>query len=233
MSGRVVVVAGASGLVGQALVRALLAEARVARVVCLVRRSLALPPDLPGRDKLDERVVASFERAALDLAMPKDVADAYCCLGTTIGAAGSQEAFYKVDHDAVVAFAAAARAAGARRFVVVSAQGANRHSVSFYMRVKGDMEASVARLGFDAVHLARPGMLDGERTEKRLGEELGLKALRGISQLLGGPRFKYAPIRAATVARAMITLAFGEERGVTSSESARLQELGGALGASS
>lgn len=233
MSGRVAVVAGASGLVGRQLVLALLAEPRVARVVCLVRRPLSLPRETPALDKLDERVVPGFERAGLEEAMPRDVEDAYCCLGTTIGAAGSQEAFYKVDHDAVVAFAAAARAAGARRFMVVSAQGADRHSVAFYMRVKGDMEASVARLGFDAVHVARPGMLDGERAEKRLGEALGLKALRGISQLLGGPRFKYAPIRGETVARAMIALAFGEERGVTFSESARLQELGGALGASS
>lgn len=230
MNGRVVVLAGASGLVGSALVRALLADERVLRVVCLVRRPLALAPDLAGRAKLDERTVASFAPAALADAMPKDVDDAYCCLGTTIKVAGSQEAFFKVDHDAVAAFARAARAAGARRFVVVSSQGADRHSVSFYLRVKGDMEASVARVGFDAVHVARPGILDGERGERRLGEELGITVMRGVAQLFGGARFKYAPIRAETVARAMIALAFGDERGVVITESVRLQELGGATG---
>ncbi len=228
MSGRVVAVAGASGLVGSALVRALVADERVARVVCVVRRPLGLAATLGA--KVEERAVTAFDDAALGEAVPKDVDDAYCCLGTTIKVAGSQEAFFKVDHDAVVAFARAARAAGARRFVVVSSQGADRHSVSFYLRVKGDMEASVARVGFDVVHVARPGILDGERGERRLGEELGITVMRGVAQLFGGARFKYAPIRAETVARAMIALAFGDERGVVTTESVRLQELGGATG---
>lgn len=228
MTGRVVVVAGASGLVGQALVRALAADERVARVACLVRRPVALPAGEAGAGKVDQRVVEPFDEASLADAVPKNVDDAYCCLGTTSKVAGSQEAFFKVDHDAVVAFARAARGQGARRFVVVSSQGADRHSVSFYLRVKGDMEASVARVGFDVVHVVRPGILDGVRGERRVGEELGIAVLRGVSQLLGGPRFKYAPIRAQTVARAMIALAFGEERGLVITESARLQELGGA-----
>lgn len=230
MSGRVVVVAGASGLVGSALVRVLCADERVARVACLVRRPLALPAELPGRDKIEERAVASFEEGALGAAMPKDLEDAYCCLGTTIKAAGSQQAFFKVDHDAVVAFARAARASGARRFVVVSSQGADRHSVSFYLRVKGDMEASVTRVGFDAAHLVRPAVLDGERAERRLGEEIGITVLRGVAQLLGGPRFKYAPIRVETVARAMVALAFGEGRGAVVTESGRMQQLGAPAG---
>jgi uncharacterized protein YbjT (DUF2867 family) len=230
MSGRVVVVAGASGLVGSALVRALCADERVARVVCLMRRAVALPAELPGHEKLEQRTVASFDEAALGAAMPKDVEDAYCCLGTTIKVAGSQEAFFKVDHDAVVAFARAARAAGARRFAVVSSQGADRHSVSFYLRVKGDMEASVTRVGFEAAHLIRPAILDGQRAQTRPGEALGITVLRGVSQLFGGPRFNYAPIRAETVARAMIALAFGGELGAVATESARLQQLGGAVG---
>lgn len=229
MSGRVVVVAGASGLVGTALLRALIDDERVARVVCLVRRPLSLPTGVPGADKLEQRMLASFEPDALELNMPKDVEDAYCCLGTTIKAAGSQEAFFQVDHDAVVAFARAARGHGARRLLVISSQGANRHSVTFYLRVKGDMEASVSRLGFDVVHLLRPAILDGERSQRRLGEELGITVARGVARLLGGPRFKYAPIRAETVARAMIALAFGDERGAVTTESARLQALGGAI----
>ena len=229
MSGRVAVVAGASGLVGSALLRALLADARVARVVCLVRRPLSLPIGTSGVEKLEQRMIASFEPGALEEQLPKDVEDAYCCLGTTIKTAGSQQAFFAVDHDAVVSFARAARAAGARRFLVISSQGADRHSVTFYLRVKGDMEASVGRLGFDAVHLLRPGILDGDRAERRLGEELGIKVMRGVAQLFGGSRFKYAPIRVEAVARAMIALAWGEARGAVVTESAELQRLGGAV----
>ena len=81
---------------------------------------------------------------------------AYCCLGTTIKAAGSRDAFRAVDHDAVLAFARAARAAGVRHFGVVSALGANPQSRNFYSRVKGEMEAELATLGFASLLIVRP-----------------------------------------------------------------------------
>src|SRR5688572_24133109 len=128
-SGRVAVVAGASGLVGTSLVRQLLDEGRVARVVTVVRK----PIDAGAHGaKLEQRVVPDFAKLDVDT-MPKDIDDAYCCLGTTMKKAGSKQAFLNVDFDAVVAFARAARQAGARRFVVVSALGADPRSVTFYL----------------------------------------------------------------------------------------------------
>ncbi len=60
----------------------------------------------------------------------------FCCLGTTIKAAGSKENFEKVDHDAVVAFAKIAKAHDATSFTFLSAMGANANSMFFYNRVK-------------------------------------------------------------------------------------------------
>jgi uncharacterized protein YbjT (DUF2867 family) len=220
MSGRVVVVAGASGLVGGRCVHHLLAHEGVARVVVLVRRKLALE-----HAKLEQKIIAGFDdNKALDDAMPKDVDDAYCCLGTTIKKAGSQQAFAAVDRDAVLAFAKAARAHGARRFLLVSSLGADARSMSFYLRTKGEAEEGLKATGFDTVHVLRPSILDGERQEERAGEKIGLAVARVFSPVLGN----YAPIHVDTVGRAMVKLAFTEPRGFMTHASKDLQKIGAA-----
>lgn len=210
---RSVVIAGASGLVGGRCLAHLLAHPEVAKVTAFVRRPLSTK-----HAKLEERALA-------DLDMPKDVEDAYCALGTTMKQAGSREAFLEVDRDTVLAFAKAARAAGARRFVLVSSLGADPRSVNFYLRTKGEVERAVCDMGFDAVHLLRPSILDGDRPESRPGEKLGLVAMRGVARVLG-TGFKYAPIHVDTVGRAMVKLAFSDVRGATVHESPALQKLG-------
>jgi uncharacterized protein YbjT (DUF2867 family) len=62
-----------------------------------------------------------------------------------------------VDFGYVVAFARAAWAAGARRFMLVSAIGVSPRSAIFYLRVKGETEEALAALGYPALHIFRPG----------------------------------------------------------------------------
>ncbi len=145
--------AGGTGLVGRELTRLLLDTSPRPTLHQVVRRK---PADADAR--ADWQVV---DFAAMPTLPQAD--EACCCLGTTIKQAGSQAAFRAVDFDAVLAFARAAKAAGARRFAVVSALGASARSASFYNRVKGEMEAAVSALGFDSVVFARPSLLAGER----------------------------------------------------------------------
>ncbi|WP_141290692.1 NAD(P)H-binding protein, partial [Ideonella azotifigens] len=149
--GRRVLIAGATGLVGQALLALLLANASVMQVHALVRRPLAA-----RHAKLSAHVV---DFAALP-PLPS-VDEVYLALGTTIRIAGSQPAFRAVDFDANLAVARAARAAGARRAGLVSAMGAKANASVFYSRVKGEMEDALATVGFDAWVIARPSMLVG------------------------------------------------------------------------
>ncbi|MEO8924455.1 MAG: NAD(P)H-binding protein, partial [Caldimonas sp.] len=145
--------AGATGLVGRALLPLLLRGH--ASLEVLARRSV----DLGAEPRLHLHVV---DFASLPTPLPS-VDDVFIALGTTIRVAGSQAAFRSVDFDAVVAVARAARAAGATRLAIVSALGADPASGVFYNRVKGDMEAAVALLGYDSVTLARPSLLLGDR----------------------------------------------------------------------
>jgi uncharacterized protein YbjT (DUF2867 family) len=170
-AGRTALVAGASGLVGREILRALLADKTCAAVHCVGRRPLELK-----HPKLTSHTV---DFAALP-ALPR-VDDVFIALGTTIKVAGSQAAFRTVDFEAVVAVASAARISGATRLGVVSAMGASPRSPVFYNRVKGEMEQAVSALGYTSVVIARPSMLDGDREAlhqaARPAERLGLAVM--------------------------------------------------------
>ena len=206
--------AGATGLIGRELAKHWTGPGPLH---LLVRR--AVPP----RPPLQRVHVVDF--AALP---PLPEADtAFCCLGTTIKVAGSQAAFREVDHGAVLAFARASRRAGVRHFGVVSALGADARSGSFYSRVKGEMEAELATLGFASLLIARPSLLVGDRAAlgqpQRLGERLALALSAPFAPLI--PK-AWRPIAAASVARALLRGVAQAQSGVRIVESAALQELG-------
>jgi uncharacterized protein YbjT (DUF2867 family) len=213
---RTAVVTGASGLVGGLLLDGLLEDPLYREVLSLGRRSL--PKQHP---KLVQRAV---DFARLEEETLPSVDDAFCCLGTTIKKAGSQEAFRAVDHDAVLAFAKATRKAGARRFLVVTALGANPDSRVFYNRVKGEVERDLQGLGFESLVILQPSLLLGDRAESRPGERAAIVASRVLAPLLRP--FGGRPIEARTVARAMVALAREAPKGVRVAPSGELQQLG-------
>lgn len=205
---RTALLAGATGLVGGHLLDLLLEESTHDHVISLVRR-----PTGRSHGKLDERQI-DFNR--LEEVELSPIHDVFCCLGTTIRKAGSQAAFRKVDHDYVVALAHLGRAAGAERFLLVSAIGASPRSSVFYSRVKGEAEEAVATLGYDALHIFQPSMLLGQRQEFRLGERLGIGFARLVDPLMAvaSPLAKYRGIQAQTVAAGMVTAARAEAQGL-------------------
>lgn len=152
---------------------------------------------------------------------------AICCLGTTIKVAGSQAAFRAVDHDAVLAFARAASAAGVTHFAVVSALGADALSRTFYNRTKGEMEAALRTVGFRHLVIARPSLLAGPRAGLAQAPRLGERLALALTQPLGGLIPKaWRPIEAQTLARALLRGLAAAAPGVTVLESAALQDLG-------
>ena len=204
---KIALVAGATGLVGGLLLNTLLEAPDYTRVYALTRRPF-------GREhpKLANRVVI-FERMA-DQLKGLVAQDAFCCIGTTIAEAGSQEAFRAADVDAVLLFARAARAAQATRFVVVSSVGANSQSKKFYLRTKGEMEEAVTDLGFTSVDILQPSLLLGPRKELRVLEITGRIFAPLINPLLTGTREAYRAVPAETVAKAMLGAARRGARGV-------------------
>ena len=199
--------AGATGLVGSALLPLLLASDRYAKVIVVGRRPVAMQ-----HPKLVQVVTELDELEQERLRLIAD--DVYCCLGTTIGQAGSQEAFYKVDYLYVVRIAALTAANFAAQFLVVSALGADAESRFYYNRVKGEMEEAVRKTPFRAIHIFRPSLLLGARATPRVGERLGAIMLALARPLLRGGWRKYRPVAAVTVAQAMLRAAADDGGGV-------------------
>ena len=161
-------------MVGGELLQQLAAESH--EVVHLARR------DVPSKPPI-RTVVVDF--AALDaVELHADVG--FCALGTTIGKAGSRDAFLQVDHDAVIAFAELCKRAGVQTFVLVSSLGADATSRVFYNKTKGLVEQALGHLGFPHFITVRPSILDGNRNESRPGEAAGEREWKCQSQ--GLPR---------------------------------------------
>ncbi|HEY6124197.1 MAG TPA: NAD(P)H-binding protein [Steroidobacteraceae bacterium] len=203
---KIALVAGATGLVGGLLLKTLLDAPDYTRVYALTRR-----PFGKEHPKLANRVVV-FDRMAEQL-KGLVAQDAFCCIGTTIADAGSQEAFRETDVDAVLLFARAARAAQATRFVVVSSVGASSQSKKFYLRTKGEMEEAVSDLGFVSVDILQPSLLLGPRKALRPIELAGAVLAPLINPLLTGTREPLRAISAETVAKAMLGAARRGARG--------------------
>lgn len=200
---------------GQEILADLLADKAYASVHVLGRRALARK-----HTKIVEHIV-DFG------ALPKlpQVDDCFIALGTTIKTAGSQAAFEAVDLTAVEAVARAALAAGATKLGVVSAMGADSQSRVFYNRVKGAMEASLSRMGFKSLVIARPSMLDGQRAAlnqaTRPGEQLGLRVMRCLKPVI--PQ-NYRAIEAKDVADALVRAVKTGKPGVVTLLSGEMQK---------
>lgn len=204
---RTAVIAGATGLVGGYCLQQLLDETRYCRVAAVARSPSAI-----AHEKLHWLQSDFNDLAAHAGTLAAD--DAYCCLGTTLRRAGSRAAFERVDYHMVLAFARAVHAVGVRRFMVVSAFGADSASPSYYSRVKARMEQAVSEVGFEAVHVLRPSLLLGQRNERRPLEALGQRVAPIVTPLLRGRLRPMRPVQAEVVAQALVATAFGPQVGV-------------------
>jgi uncharacterized protein YbjT (DUF2867 family) len=205
--------------VGSHVLRLLLDDPQYERVTVLGRRNLPV-----AHKKLAHRIV-DFDRVPEMADFPR-VHDVFCCLGTTIKQAGSEAAFRKVDYTYVVELARLALRHRASQFLVVTAVGADPRSRVFYSRVKGEVEEAVRRLQFDGVHIFRPSLLLGGRSQTRPLELLARIVSPLVSWAMLGRLGRYRPIKAARVARAMVRVARDAERGVHVYEANQLRRLG-------
>ena len=188
-----VLLIGATGLVGGMVADRLLGRGH--DVHALVRR--------PTGTGWHEHVASASEWPSIVAGIGACDA-AISCLGTTWRKAGSETAFRAVDHDAVIAFARAANAAGTEHLLSVSSVGADAGSRNFYLRTKGQTDEALKAIGFPRLDIFRPGLLLGERAnDRRPGERIAIM-LDPISRIfLRGSWSRFAGMAAATVAAAI------------------------------
>ncbi|MBS3995916.1 MAG: NAD-dependent dehydratase [Hydrogenophaga sp.] len=181
---RSVMLIGGTGLVGQLVLHKALAHPGVSQVVAPTRRPLPAHPRLLNP-------VVDFDGVPPDAPWWR-VEAVVCALGTTMRAAGSKAAFYRVDHDIPLHVAQLARQHGAQAYALNSALGADPSSRVFYSRTKGELERDLQGLGYPSLTLVRPGLIGGERSESRPAEQLALRVSRWVRPLLP-PRYRVVP----------------------------------------
>ncbi len=199
-------VVGATGVVGRALVRRL-CEMRpdYGRVLVWARRPLTYRHPKLFVETID------FDR--LEDMPPERVSDIYCALGTTLKQAGSKEAFLKVDVQYPEALALWGRRAGARCFVLVSSPGADAASAYLYLRDKGEAEDAARAAGYESLISVHPPLIDGQRTDFRLGEILGISFFNLFGRLLPEKYEKYKPMSGGQIAAAILAATENPEPG--------------------
>ena len=223
---RRVLLTGASGLVGGEVLKRLLASGEPFEVVAPTRTPLAVHSPRLRNVVYDSSTAERRADSGLRRCLSGLKADIWICtLGTTISKAGNQAAFVAVDRDLVLKFAALSRSLGARHAILVSSVGANAKSGSFYLRVKAEAERGLAEQNFPRVDILRPGLLLGERGERRPGERLAQRLAPLYNPLLLGPLARYRAIEAGAVAEAAVNLARGTGSGWFIHEHASLRTL--------
>jgi uncharacterized protein YbjT (DUF2867 family) len=219
-STRTALLAGATGLAGSYVLNLLLNDPSYSKVIVPVRQPTGIK-----NAKLEEHIV-NFDNieAYKDLIIADEV---FCCLGTTIKKAGSQEAFKKVDYKYPLDLAKIALTNGASRFLIISSIGADTNSRAFYLRVKGEMENEISKLNYKSISIFRPSLIIGDRKEKRPGENIWKIFMKGLSPLLMGNLKKYRAIEASAIAKAMVITAKEFHQGISIYESDIIQSIAG------
>ncbi|HAS46967.1 MAG TPA: oxidoreductase [Microscillaceae bacterium] len=209
------IIVGATGLVGNELVKQLLQDNTYQKVKVLTRKSLKITDD-----KLEELLI-DFDNLDnyQDFFAGSD--DAFCCLGTTTKKSG-KEGLYKVDFTYCHEFAKIAAQKNVRQFLLISSLGASADSRYYYSRVKAEIEEAVKKLPFSTVHILRPSLLIGDRNEVRIMEDLGRVFNAAFNTFIPN---KYKGVKAKTVAIFMQKIAQKPGSGQFTHESNHIRKI--------
>jgi uncharacterized protein YbjT (DUF2867 family) len=197
---RTAVLVGASGLVGQSILKILLDTVSYEKVVVITRRPIEV-----GHSKVKQCVVHFDQLSSVESILRGR--DLFCCLGSTLKKAGSKEEFFRVDYAYTLEISQIAATHGVRQLFLVSSIGADPNSLIYYSQVKGKVEAAVSSLSFQGIHIFRPSLLLGRRQERRPLEDFVAKASVPVWSVMVGPFKKYRPIPADVLAKAMVQAA--------------------------
>lgn len=190
------VIIGASGLIGRSLVNQLLASKDYTEVTSLARKKV------PIHSSKLKQIIIDFDHLE-DYQEEINGRAIFCCLGSTRNKTPDLAEYHKIDHDYAVKMAEIGEKNGVRQFHLVSSIGADENSMNFYLKMKGETERDIKDKTYKSIHIYRPSVLVGARTESTRMERFTIKLMLLLNPLLLGPLRKYKTIAAKTVAIAM------------------------------
>ncbi len=206
---RTALIIGATGLVGKALMRLILAKDYYKKIIVLSRRELHIQDN-----RIEMVILDDFEKME-EVASKLNANDVYCALGTTIKQAGSKENFLRIDVEYPVRLAKIVKDQPSfEQFLMVTSHGADAESPLFYNQVKGEVENELIELNMESLKIFRPSLLLGYRDEFRFKEEVAKFFSAVLSFFMVGTRTQLWTIRGTEVASAMYSIALRRDTGL-------------------
>jgi len=206
---------GATGATGKDILELLIQDESFQQIDVFVRRALDV-----SSEKVNVHVI-NFDQPNEWKALVKgDVL--FSALGTTLKAAGSKEAQWKIDYDYQYEFAKSAKENQVQTYVLVSAGSASAHSVIFYTRMKGQLEEAVKALHFPRTIIFNPPLLIRKNSDRKT-EVLARKVLHFLNTI--GLLRSQKPLPTEVLAQAMINAAKTAKPGLTSLKTHQIWEI--------
>lgn len=202
------IVIGATGATGKVLTKQLLDNPKFSQVVIFVRKNIDF-----SHPKLTVEIIDFDKLETYQAKITGDVL--FSCLSTTLKQAGSKDAQYLIDYTYQYNFAKIAKQNGVSHYVLISADMANASSISFYPKIKGELENSVMALNFEKLSIFRPPLLIRENTD-RVGEKMAEKVLLSFNKI--GLLKSHKPLPTPLLAQAMITAVLDNHTGILNKE---------------
>jgi uncharacterized protein YbjT (DUF2867 family) len=203
------VIIGATGLTGNLVLEELLKDDHFKTVRVLARRNVKII-----HPKLEQEIV-NFTNVDEYTKKFGEGDVIFCCIGTTQKKVkGDKNLYRQIDYDIPVNAATIGISKGFKKFLIVSAIGANENSSNFYLSLKGKTENALKQFHFDSLDIFQPSILNGNRKETRIAEKILQGILDIVSFLFLGPLKKYHAIGADNVARAMVYASTQKKNGV-------------------
>jgi uncharacterized protein YbjT (DUF2867 family) len=161
MQSKTAVIIGATGLIGAHLLDHLLNDDRYSKIKVFHRRTTGVV-----HPKLEEHVI-DFDNPDTWMHLINGD-ELFSTLGTTLKTAGSKEAQYKVDFHYQFEMAKHGFEHRIKNYALVSSMGATQDTNNFYLKMKGELDAEIEKVGFEKLVILRPSLLTGDRKEKRI-----------------------------------------------------------------
>jgi len=213
------ILVGASGAIGNSVLKKLLSNDIYSEVLVLVRKDLGIQ-----HPKLKQLILNFDDINKYAAQITGDVV--FSCLGTTKSQTPDEAEYKKIDYQYPLDVAWIAQTNGATGYHLISSIGADKNSSAFYTRTKGEVERDLKAVPFESIYIYRPSLLDGERKQKRTLEKISIAVMRLLNPLLFGGLKKYRSIKVDTVANAMIKNSVTAHKGVFVYESDQIQDFG-------
>jgi uncharacterized protein YbjT (DUF2867 family) len=191
------IILGATGLTGGILLNLLLKDARYEKIKLFSRSSVGV-----SNPKIEEHLIDLFELEKHKEHFQAD--EVFCCIGTTKSKTPDNRVYKKIDYGIPFAAAKLSKENNINKFLVISAMGANPESKVFYNKTKGEMERDVLKQNIPNTYILQPGIIGGERGEKRLGESIAKFFFKILNHII--PK-NYRSISPETIAKALVVLA--------------------------